>query len=84
MQGLKTIYIQSAWIASPIKQKLKKTEPNTFSLLNNKNLQVMATLKNALISSPVLALLHPSGHMTLYTDASNVQIGYAFAPKAIR
>lgn len=45
-----------ARFASPLNQRLKKTDPNTFVLLSRKKLQIMDTLKHTPISPPVLTL----------------------------
>lgn len=64
-----------ARLAAPLHQRLKKDQPATFGSLNEEELNSMNSLKNALISPPVLALPNNSGHLTLDTDACNVQVG---------
>lgn len=62
-----------ARIAAPLNQLLKNDQPIFFTPLDSNELYIMETLKNALISTPILALPYFGGHMTLNTDARNVQ-----------
>lgn len=50
-------------------------------MLNSKEIQAMETLKNALISFPVLELSYSGGHMTFDTDARNMPIGCVLLQK---
>lgn len=40
-----------------------------------KTLQSMQPLKDTLVSPPVFTLSHLTGHLSLDTDAGNVQVG---------
>lgn len=64
-----------ARLAAPSNDKLRKDQPKTFGSLNEKERESMNSLKYALISPPVLALPNVAEHMTLDTDACNVQVG---------
>lgn len=61
-------------IVSTMNQWLRKNQPKTFAPLNSKDICAMETLKNVLIKPRPLELPYSGGHMTLYTDACNVQI----------
>lgn len=63
-----------ARLVAPLSQTLKKDQPATFGPLNEEKLNCMNSLKQVLISPPILAFLKNSGHIKLDTNACNVQI----------
>lgn len=68
-----------ARLAAPLKKKLRKNQPRTFRTLNEEELQSMQSLWSVLMSPPVFALRHSTGHLTLLTDECYVQVGYVLA-----
>lgn len=72
-----------ARIAAFLNHRLKKYQPATFIALNSDELQVMETLKNALIPPPIFAMFYSLGHNTLYRDVCNVQTSRVLLQKQL-
>lgn len=70
-------------VASLLNQHLKNLIKHIF-FFNWEGLQAMENLKNALIVPPVLLLFSSSAHLTLATEARNVQIGCLLLSKEAR
>lgn len=58
-----------------LSKKLKRGEPRTFDTLTWEEHGALATLPDKLVSTPVLALSHYKGHLTLFTDVCDKQEG---------
>lgn len=67
-----------ARIVAPLNRKLCRDQPPIFGTLSKDDLNSLNTLKDALIAPPVLALPNSTGHMTLDTNACDVQAGCIF------
>lgn len=63
------------FLAAPLNMKLKINQPATLGPLNEEEVKSMASLMIALIFPSLLALPNRTGHITLDTDACNVQVG---------
>jgi RNase H-like domain found in reverse transcriptase len=64
-----------AKIAAPLNSLLRKGESTQLETLNEDQLLAFDTLKQCLLSPPILALPKANGQFTLDTDASSSQIG---------
>lgn len=64
-----------ARVAAPLTAKLEKDHPQRFPSLSPTEENAFESLKQLLISPPVLALPRADGHYTLDTDACDVQVG---------
>ena len=60
--------------ATPLNRKLRKGEPTSFEL-NDEEMKSFNTLRDALTTTPVLALPRANAPFLLETDASKVQVG---------
>lgn len=65
-----------ARLAASLNTKLRKDQPETFRPFNKGELTYMLSLMNALISAHILTLPKSTGHVTLDTNACDIQIGY--------
>lgn len=64
-----------ARIAAPLNKKLHKDKPKYFGPLDEEELQAFATLRNCLLSPPILALPKMGKPYIVETDACNEQVG---------
>lgn len=79
------IFVPSfARTASPINQKMTKSQLKSLTLLNSKELQAMDTLEKALISLSVHIVLNFGEQLMLDTNACNVRIGCVLLQKTPR
>lgn len=65
-----------ARLAASLKLKLRNYQAKTFGPLNDKESKFMNSPRKALISPPILTLRKATGHMTLDTDACDIQVGF--------
>lgn len=64
-----------ARIAAPISRKSRKDQPHVYTKSSEEELEALRTLKEKLMSPPVLALLRSWGTNTVDTDACDRPIG---------